>query len=185
MDKDKIYNETSKLFQELIEPNKKFRNIDICLIACSVSKIEGNKIDTIGNKTIGETICKALWKYKPQNMYFAIQCCEHLNKALIIERSLGNRLNLEEVLVIPTDKAGGTFASLAYEYFEDPIIVEKIQADAGLDIGLNLLGMNLKPVAQPLVTEIEYIGHARIVAARTRLKLIGGERAIYNNKESR
>lgn len=185
MDTKKIYNETVEIFNEFIEPNLKFRQIEICLIACSVSKVEGKKIDTIGDRDIAKSICDALWESKPAYMNFAIQCCEHLNRSLIIEKSLAEKLNLETVLVIPIDKAGGTFASTSYNYFKNPVLVEFIKADAGLDIGLNLIGGNLKNVQQPLVTNIEYIGKARTVAARTRLKLIGGERSTYNIYESR
>lgn len=179
LDIKKIYDDTTKIFQELIKPNNKFRDLNICLIACSISKVEGKKTDTIGNKKIAESICDSLWENKPASMSLAIQCCEHLNKAVIIEKNLAEKLNLEEVRVIPTDKAGGTFAATAYYYFNEPIIVENIKCDGGLDIGLNIIGMHLKDVAQPLVTTLEYIGKARALAARTRLKLIGGERSIY------
>lgn len=185
MHTENIYAQTKDLFHGLIESNMKFRKIEICLIACSVSKVEGKKIDTIGDKKIAETICDVLWKNKPNDMWFAIQCCEHLNKCLIIEEDLARKLNLETVLVVPIDKAGGTFASTSYRYFKNPVIVEKIKADAGLDIGLNIIGGNLKDIPQPIITNIEYIGCARTIAARTRLKLIGGERAIYNTYESR
>ncbi len=174
-----IDQQTKKIMNELFAPSSKFRNIEVCVIACSISKIEGKKFDTIGDPSIADAICKCLWSNKPFNVQYAVQCCEHLNKALIIEKNLCEKLNLEEVLVYPVDKAGGTFASTAFSFFNEPVIVEKLAADAGLDIGLNIIGMHLKDVAQPLVLENEFIGSARVVAARTRLKLIGGERAVY------
>jgi len=174
-----ISQQTKKILNELFTTNNNFRDINICLIACSISKIEGKKIDTIGDPSIADAICRCLWTNKPPNMQYAIQCCEHLNRALIIEKNLCEKLNLEEVLVYPVDKAGGTFASKAFNFFDNPVIVENLSADAGLDIGLNLIGMHLKEVAQPLVLKNEFIGDARVVAARTRLKLIGGERAVY------
>ncbi len=176
---DKIYKDAIKLFHELTIPNNKFKNLNTCLIACSVSKVEGKKIDTIGDKEIAKILCNALWEVKPKNMDFVIQCCEHLNNALIIEKNLADKFNLEEVMVVPIDEAGGTFAATAYNYFDNPVIVEDFKCDGGLDIGLNIIGMHLKRVAQPLVTEVEYIGGARVLAARTRLKLIGGERSVY------
>ncbi|MDU1321782.1 MAG: TIGR01440 family protein [Clostridium botulinum] len=180
MSVSKIYEETKIVFKELLKENKKFRDLNICVISCSISKVEGKKIDTIGDKNLAQDICRALWDMKPKNLNFAVQCCEHLNRALIIERDLKEGLNLEQVSAYPVDKAGGTFATAAYKYFKDPVLVESIKADGGIDIGLNLIGMNLKSVAQPLVMKNEYIGKARVVCARTRLKLIGGERAVYN-----
>lgn len=177
---DKIYLETKDILNQLVNGKGKFRNMNLCVVACSISKVEGQKIDTVGNPEIARNICDALWQNKPENMNYAIQCCEHLNRALIVERNTAEGLKLEEVLVYPVDRAGGTFATVAYGYFKDPVIVESIEADGGIDIGLNLIGMHLKKVAQPLLLENDKIGAARVVAARTRLKLIGGARAVYD-----
>lgn len=176
---EKIYFETKSILEQLLESKGKFRDVKFCVIACSISKVEGKKIDTVGNPEIAKTICDALWQNKPYDMEYAVQCCEHLNRSLIVERSTAERFDLEEVMVYPTDKAGGTFATVSYEYFKDPVIVESIKVDAGIDIGLNLIGMHLKNVAQPVVLENNKIGGATVVAARTRLKLIGGVRAVY------
>ncbi|KNF09275.1 hypothetical protein CLPU_3c00530 [Gottschalkia purinilytica] len=182
---NKIYEQTENIFQELIHidtENIKYRKIDLCLLSGSISKVEGSKIDTLANPDIAMDICKCLWTNKPSYMNFAVQCCEHLNKAIILEKDLADRLLLEEVLVYPTEKAGGTFASVAYSFFNDPVIVENVKADAGIDIGLNIIGMNLKPVPQSIPLNTEFIGKARVVCARTRLKLIDGERSSYSCK---
>ena len=108
----------------------------------------------------------------------AAQCCEHLNRAIIIERLAVP--NAQIVNVVPQPKAGGSFATQAYLHFEDPVAVEELQADAGIDIGLTLIGMHLKKVAVPLRLEQNRLGEATVVAARTRPKFIGGIRAVYD-----
>lgn len=115
-----------------------------------------------------------------KGVYLAAQCCEHLNRAIIIERQAVPFT--ETVNVIPQPKAGGSFATQAYQHFKDPVAVEEIKADAGLDIGSTLIGMHLKKVAVPLRLENKMIGEAIVVAARTRPKFIGGARAVYDDK---
>ena len=125
---DRIYSETKNIFKELINSKGKFRELKLCVIACSISKVEGKKIDTVGDPNLARIICNSLWENKLENMELAVQCCEHLNRALIVERGLADQLNIEEVMVYPTDMAGGTFASIAYGYFKDPVLVESIAA---------------------------------------------------------
>ena len=109
-----------------------------------------------------------------------MQCCEHLNRAIVIEREAVR--GLDEVNVIPQPKAGGSMATAAYEAFSDPAVVEEIKADAGLDIGFTMIGMHLKKVAVPVRLENNRIGKALVLAARCRPKFIGGARAVYNDK---
>ncbi len=114
-----------------------------------------------------------------RKIYLAAQCCEHLNRAIIVEREAVP--NAEIVNVVPQPKAGGSFATTAYKTFKDPVALEEIKADAGLDIGGTLIGMHLKRVAVPVRLSIDHIGQAILLAARTRPKFIGGCRAVYDD----
>ena len=116
---------------------------------------------------------------KEKGIFLAAQCCEHLNRALVIERECAEKYGYDSVAVIPQPKAGGSFATLTYENMSDPVLVEHIRAHAGIDIGLTLIGMHLRDVAVPLRLSINKIGEASIVCAYTRPKFIGGSRAIY------
>ena len=115
---------------------------------------------------------------EPYGVYIAVQCCEHLNRAIVIERKAAPYA--EAVNVIPQKKAGGSLATTAYHSFENPIVVEEIKADIGIDIGGTLIGMHLKRVAVPVRLSVSKIGQASIICARVRPKFIGGERAIYD-----
>ena len=84
------------------------------------------------------------------------------------------------VNVVPQPKAGGSFATAAYAAFSDPVAVEHIRADAGMDIGDTLIGMHLKEVAVPVRLSVKTVGEAPLVCARTRPKFIGGCRAVYD-----
>ena len=117
---------------------------------------------------------------KEKNIYIAAQCCEHLNRALIIEKEAADKFGYEIVNVCPKPKAGGSFATTVWQNMAHPVAVEHIKAAAGLDIGNTLIGMHLKAVAVPVRLSINKIGEAPIVCARTRPKFIGGERAQYN-----
>ena len=123
-------------------------------------------------------IYKATQKY---NVYLAVQCCEHLNRALILEKEAAEKYRYEEVNVVPQPKAGGSFATVAYAAFSVPVAVEHIKAHAGMDIGDTLIGMHLKDVAVPVRISQKQIGEAHVVCARTRAKFIGGCRAVYND----
>ncbi len=175
---DQIYLQTKAVIEELGEKaNLKAGNIVV--VGCSTSEVLGAKIGTNSNPDTAKTIFKALHDYaKAQGVYIAIQCCEHLNRAIITERAAVP--GAEIVNVVPQPKAGGSLATAAYAGFMDPVAVETIQADAGMDIGFTLIGMHLKKVAVPVRLENNRIGEAMIVAARTRPKFIGGIRAIYD-----
>ena len=111
----------------------------------------------------------------------AFQCCEHLNRALVLPREIAEERGYDEVSVVPVRKAGGSMATYAYQQIKDPVVVEHIQAEAGIDIGDTFIGMHLKHVAVPIRTSIKEIGYAHVTLAKTRPKLIGGERAVYSN----
>lgn len=168
--------------RELVEKAAPRRGA-ICVIGCSSSEIVG---ETIGKgssleaaRAAYEGIAPVLEEY---GVYLAAQCCEHLNRALIVERECAERYGLTEVCVIPRPKAGGSFATTAYEGFKDPVAVEFISADLGMDIGDTMIGMHLRHVAVPVRLGVRRIGEANLVCARTRPKLIGGCRAEYPEK---
>lgn len=157
---------------------------DIMVVGCSSSEVCGGKIGTFSNFEIGGEVFRGIYEVlSEQGIYLAAQCCEHLNRCLVIERECMEKYNLEEVCVVPQPKAGGSFATNAYKAFNDPVTVEEIKGHAGLDIGGTLIGMHLKRVAVPVRLSIKKIGEAPIICAKTRPRLIGGERAVYNFKE--
>mgnify|MGYP002423374852 CR=1 FL=1 len=151
----------------------------IVVVGCSTSEVCGSGIGTDSRPEVAvEIVDGILSVLKEKGIYLAAQCCEHLNRAIIVEREavpLGEPVN-----VIPQPKAGGSFATALYERLEDPVALEEIRADAGLDIGGTLIGMHLKRVAVPLRLSVKKIGEAPLLAARTRPKYIGGSRARYD-----
>lgn len=152
---------------------------DIVVVGCSTSEVLGSKIGTNSNPETAKLIFEALHDYSREHgVFLAIQCCEHLNRAIITERAAVPYAEI--VNVVPQPKAGGSLATQAYAGFTEPVAVEKIKADAGIDIGFTLIGMHLKKVAVPVRLENNRIGEAVIVAARTRPKFIGGSRAVYD-----
>lgn len=154
---------------------------EIFVIGCSSSEVLGETIGNFSNEDVGKIIFNTAYKIlKKHNIFLACQCCEHLNRALVIEDECRAKFNYEEVSVVPWLKGGGSFATAAYNGFSNPVVVEHIKAAAGLDIGNTLIGMHLKTVAVPFRLSKKTIGKANIVCAYTRPKLIGGERAHYN-----
>lgn len=153
---------------------------DVVVIGCSTSEVLGGRIGTIGSVEPAQQIFDGLNSvFAPEGIYIAAQCCEHLNRAIIIEEEKADALGLEKVCVVPHPHAGGSFATAAYHSFKSPAAVEEIKADAGIDIGMTLIGMHFKRVAVPLRLENNTIGEAKLNAAKTRPKFIGGERAKY------
>lgn len=152
----------------------------ILVVGCSTSEVRGEKIGSAGSDEVAGAILSALtWCCAEKDVFLAVQCCEHLNRALVMERPAAERYGFEEVGVVPVPKAGGALAARAMRQFIDPVVVESIEAHAGLDIGLTLIGMHLKRVAVPVRLQEKQIGQALITAARTRPRLIGGARAVY------
>lgn len=152
----------------------------IFVVGCSSSEVAEHRIGSFSSKEIGEVIFKTIHEeLKERGIYLAAQCCEHLNRCLIVEKACAEKYFLEQVNVVPQLKAGGSFATAAYAGFSEPTAVETIRAHAGMDIGDTLIGMHLRPVAVPVRTSVKKAGGANLVCARTRLKFIGGERAGY------
>lgn len=153
------------------------------VVGCSTSEVAGDRIGTSGSEEIAAVIYRELGRLKQEaGIELAFQCCEHLNRSLVVEYDTAIKRRYQQVWAIPVPKAGGSMASYAYKHFEHPVLVEEIAADAGLDIGETLIGMHLKRVAVPLRFQTRNVGNARINTAQTRPKLIGGERAVYPEK---
>ncbi len=179
VDLDVISEQTAAVAKELLAVAG-MKEGQILVVGCSSSEIAAHKIGCYSSREIGEAVFNALYKVTRLNgLYLAAQCCEHLNRAIIIEEEAAVRYGLEPVNVVPQLKAGGSFSTAAWNGFTSPCAVERIQAHAGIDIGDTLIGMHLRPVAVPVRTEHNAIGSAHVVCARTRLKYIGGERAAY------
>lgn len=160
------------------------RDGQILVIGCSTSEVAGERIGTASSLEIAAQIYKGVQKAITQTdkqIYVAVQCCEHLNRAVVVERECMERYGLDEVTVVPVVSAGGALATYTYQQLSNPVVVETIKAHAGIDIGSTLIGMHLRAVAVPVRVKQRTIGQASVVLARTRPKLIGGERAVYPN----
>lgn len=176
---DEIISQTETLLDELLAAAG-LEEGNILVVGCSSSEVAKHKIGTFSSEEIGEAICGTiLKKLEGTGIYLAAQCCEHLNRALIVEKQYAKENRIPLVNVVPQLKAGGSFATAAYKLFKEPAAIEYIQADAGIDIGDTLIGMHLKPVAVPVRGSLDSIGSAHVAMARTRPKYIGGERALH------
>ena len=154
---------------------------DVLVIGCSSSEITGSDIGKGSSLEAAQAVFGVIYPIlREKGIFLACQCCEHLNRAIITEKEVAERKNLEIVNVVPQPKAGGSFATTAYNTFDFPVALEHIKADAGIDIGDTLIGMHLKDVAVPVRLSMRKIGEANVVCARTRPKFIGGERAHYD-----
>ena len=152
----------------------------LLVIGCSSSEMVGQRIGKGSSMEAAEAAFAGIYPVLQQKgIQLAVQCCEHLNRSLIVEREVAEARGFEIVNVIPPPHAGGSFAVTAWNAFSDPVAVEQIAADAGIDIGGTLIGMHLRRVAVPVRTGQKQIGQAMVICARTRPKYIGGPRAIY------
>lgn len=177
---DTLYNQAKQAAAELCD-KAGLKQGDIFVVGCSSSEVAGSKIGTNSNIDVAKAVFSGIYDVlKARGIWLAAQCCEHLNRAIIIESAA--LPNADIVNVVPQPKAGGSFATTAYKTFCNPIAVEEIKADAGIDIGGTLIGMHLKKVAVPVRLSINRIGEASILCARVRPKFIGGVRAVYNEE---
>ena len=165
---------------ELLEAAK-LQEGDLFVVGCSSSEIVGGRIGHASSLETAQAVFRGIYPALQQRgIYLAAQCCEHLNRALIVERACARQYGLDPVSVHPQPKAGGSFATCAYKNMKEPVAVEYLQADAGLDIGDTFIGMHIKPVAVPVRLSVKSVGEAHLTAVRRRPKSIGGERAVYN-----
>ena len=156
---------------------------DIFVVGCSSSEIVGGHIGKASSLEAAQAVFDGIYPLlEEKGVYLAAQCCEHLNRALIIEADCAEKYGYDPVSVRPQPKAGGSFATTAWERFRHPVAVEQIRAHAGLDIGGTLIGMHLRPVAVPVRLSLDHIGQALLLCARTRPKFIGGSRAVYEGE---
>ena len=153
------------------------------MVGCSSSEILGGTIGRASSLETAQAVLDGIYPLlREQGVFLAAQCCEHLNRALIVEADCARRYGYDPVSVRPQPKAGGSFAASAWEAFERPVAVEHIRAHAGLDIGGTLIGMHLRDVAVPVRLSLDHIGQALLLCARTRPKFIGGSRACYEGE---
>lgn len=177
---EEIKKEAEEAALELLE-KARLKKGNIAVIGCSTSEILGDDLGGHSTPEIAQAVFDGINSvFKPKGIYIAAQCCEHLNRAIIIEREAVPFLQI--VNAVPQPKAGSSFAAAAYKSFKDPVAVEEIKADGGLDIGGTLIGMHLKAVAVPVRLKQRNIGKAIVLAARVRPKFIGGERAVYDEE---
>lgn len=153
---------------------------DLLVVGCSTSEVSGERIGSASKPELAEDVFLGIQDAANENgVFLAAQCCEHLNRALIIEKKVAKERGYEIVSVVPWPKAGGSFATAAFHHLKEPVAVEHVKAEAGMDIGDTLIGMHLNDVAVPVRISVDSIGCAHLVCARTRPKYIGGERAHY------
>lgn len=176
---ENIRNELRTALTELLD-TAALRQGELVVVGCSSSEILGEKIGKGSSPETGAAVAAEIMSVlDTRGLYLAAQCCEHLNRALIMEREAAEKFGYEIVCVRPRPKAGGSFATAVYDAMRDPVAVEHVRASAGLDIGGTLIGMHLRDVAVPVRLQVRKIGEALLLAARTRPKLIGGVRAEY------
>ena len=153
---------------------------DIFVVGCSSSEVLGGHIGKASSMDAARAVFDGIYPVlKERGIWLAAQCCEHLNRALIVESACAEKYCYDLVAVVPQPKAGGSFATTAWQTFENPVAVEHIRAHAGMDIGGTLIGMHLRDVAVPVRLSLDHIGQALLLCARTRPKFIGGSRAVY------
>lgn len=176
--KEQLAKQANAVITELYE-KAMLKAGDTVVIGCSTSEIIGSKIGTDSSPDVAKVVFESIYEAAEKlSINLAFQCCEHLNRAIVVEKAAVPFA--ETVNVVPQPKAGGSMATQAYAHFKNPVVVEEIKADAGIDIGFTLIGMHLKKVAVPLRLENNRIGEATVLAARTRAKFIGGVRAVYD-----
>jgi len=174
-----IYSQAKAAMEELLKAAALAPG-QLVVVGCSTSEVRGEHIGSAGSEQVACAILGGLREAcASAAVRLAVQCCEHLNRAIVVERTVMQSLNLEQVSVVPVPKAGGALAAQAMHDFEDAVVVETICAHAGLDIGSTLIGMHIKRVAVPVRLSQKYVGQAFVTAAKTRPKLIGGARAVY------
>ena len=176
---EKIIKDSKNMIEEFFSAVQ-MKSGEILVIGCSSSEIVGESIGKGSDFNAASVMLDAILPaISERGIFLAAQCCEHLNRALVVERECAERYGLEIVSVVPQAKAGGSFATAAYGSFKDPVVVESIRTHAGIDVGSTLIGMHLRAVAVPVRLSVKKLGEANVTFARTRPKYIGGPRATY------
>ena len=178
---EEIRQQVSDALRQLLEQTA-WRKGDFVVIGCSSSEIIGQQIGSVGSLEAAQAVYDGVMEVLGEKgLYLAAQCCEHLNRALVVEREAADFWRLEEVNAVPQMHAGGSFGTVTYQNMNSPVLVEEVRAVAGMDIGGTLIGMHLRPVAVPVRVGIDHIGEAILILARSRARFVGGERAVYND----
>lgn len=176
---EEIRSQAEAAAAELVETARLSRG-SLFVVGCSSSEMIGDTIGKNSNIDAAKAAFEGIYGVlSKKGIYLCAQCCEHLNRAIIMEREAAEKYGYDIVNVMPQPKAGGSFATTAWNNFNEPVAVENVKADAGMDIGATLIGMHLKPVAVPVRLKVKSIGRAVLICARTRPKFIGGNRAVY------
>lgn len=184
IDLHSLEEEAYLLTGEFIE-EAKLKKGQLFVVGCSTSEVLGEKIGTASSYSTAGALFRGIYRAaKESDLFLCTQCCEHLNRAIITDKEAASVHGLMpyQVNVIPKEKAGGSFSTVAYESFQDPIALEKVRADGGMDIGDTFIGMHLKEVAVPLRLSKKTLGSAHVTTARVRPKFVGGSRAVYDEK---
>lgn len=182
LDLASLEEESYLLCKEFIE-KAKLKKGQLFIVGCSSSEVLGEKIGTASSYSVAKALFQGIDRAaKEKEVFLCTQCCEHLNRAIIIEGAVAEKLGFLDAIVnvVPKEKAGGSFSTVAYESFTDPVALEKVRADGGIDIGDTFIGMHLKAVAVPLRLSKNALGEAHLTAARVRPKFVGGSRAVYD-----
>ena len=159
---------------------------DLFVVGCSSSEITGGRIGKQSSMEAAQAVLEGIRPvFQAQGVSLAAQCCEHLNRAIVVERAVARERGYEIVAAVPQPHAGGSWATCCWQAFTDPVLVEEVRAEAGMDIGGTLIGMHLRRVAVPVRLSLDHIGQAVLLCARTRPKFIGGARAVYGEGETR
>ena len=154
----------------------------ILVVGCSTSEVIGSKIGTNGSENVAKAIFETISEFcADKKLYLAVQCCEHLNRSLVVEKECAKLYGLTRVNAVPHIHAGGALGTACYNGMKEPYLVESIVADMGIDIGNTLIGMHMRAVCVPVRVSVKKIGEAPLVLARTRCKYVGGERAHYDS----
>lgn len=177
---EQIKNDLTKALEELYEVAKPEED-GILVVGCSTSEVIGKKIGTGGSEETAKVLCETIMNFcKEKKLFLAAQCCEHLNRSLVVEKECAKMYGLTRVNAVPHAHAGGAFGTAVYNHMKEPYLVENISADMGIDIGNTLIGMHIRPVCVPVRVSVKNIGEAHLTLARSRCKYVGGERAHYN-----
>ncbi|MBZ6527417.1 TIGR01440 family protein [Aerococcaceae bacterium DSM 111021] len=181
MNQEKLKQDLKTIVQDVLDVAL-LQKGDTFVLGCSSSEVVGGMIGKNTSEDVGDLIVSTMKELLDQEQInLAVQGCEHLNRSLVVERAYAKSAGLDEVFVIPALNAGGAATVAAFKYFEEPVVVEHIVAQAGLDIGDTAIGMHVKYVQVPVRPSIKELGSAHVTALRSRPKYIGGPRAQYNN----
>ena len=181
----RVRQESANAARQLAEAARLHRG-QIVVVGCSTSEVVGHRVGSWSTPQVGQAIFDGLHSvFGPMGVYIAAQCCEHLNRSIVIEREAAKKYGCQIVAAIPQPHAGGSWATNCWRTFKDPVLVEEVKAAAGMDIGGTLIGMHLRRGAVPVRLSMDHIGEAILLCARTRPPFIGGSRAVYSDTEVR